>query len=559
MATGSAVTAQPPLPPGFTLDAPPAGVPPLPPGFTLDGGEVQPASFLDKLAGGRGTSLLYGAVSPAIAAAQALGGEGTRQAITDFEASRARGKKVLGREGFDFYQLGGSVLPASKIAGAIQGALPAATSALGRAGVATAQGAAIGAASPTPGVTLDDYVPTKAIQTATSGALSGLSSGMVDATKGALKALAPIKDLFSGERGVANLARRGYQKIIGEEHVPAVREALLHAKELVPGDRPTAAEAVAHLPEGSPLQALQKVTAKTEGGPSAAFGERALKQVAARDIAGTVRNQLTAPMREKALDLANAGKVQVQDVRDGLSGIVHDPALGASDVVKKAVTHLDEKLASLADANGVIDAKALYTVRKELGSTISKFSQETQNWDKRLTGRIEGDIQKGIDWAINNAIRRSSGTQPALPLNQSESGMPAPTLWDQYLREYSQRSRAIADSLMRQKLAGKPVQQTSLSGGRDLTSSSMPHVSLLSRPVVMANALLSHIGTHNVEPKVDALNTRLMLNPNQLGQFLQDAPAQPNSRYGAILRALMAQSGVTIPSASAQLFTERAP
>lgn len=522
----------------------------------------QAASFLDKLAGGRGTSVLYGAVSPAIAAAQMIGGEGTRKAIAGFEASRERGKKALDREGFDWYALGGSMLPASKIAGVVKGALPAANGVLGRMGVSAAQGGAIGAATPSPGISSDDYFPTKAMQAGTGGIVGGLTSGALDLTKSALRTLSPISDLFRGEQGVANLAKRGYEKNIGKDRLAEVRDALLQAKEIVPGDKPTAAEAVAGLPAGSPIQALQKMTAKTEGGPSAAFGERLMKQGAARDIAGNVRNVVTAPLREQALTLANAGKVQVADVVDGLQGIKQDPGLAASDVVSKSIGHLEDKLKSLADKDGVIDANALYTVRKELGNTISKFSQETQNWDKRLTGRIQGDIQKGIDWAMNNAIARAQGApsvasggqagQRAIagPVSQTAS----PTVWDQYLGEYAKRSQAIADSLSRSELAKKPIQPTSLAGSRDIATQSMPHVALLSRPVVMANALLSHVGKTNVEPKVDALNTQLLLNPNKLGAFLQAAHRKAPNRYQAIIQELMKQSGQSYPAATAQLF-----
>lgn len=552
MATAS--VAIPPPPPGFTLDAAPAEIPPPPPGFTLDAPAEQPASMLDKLAGGRGTSLLYGMASPAIAAAQALGGEKTREAIAGFESSRERGKKALGREGFDVYGLAGSLLPASKIAGAVQGALPAATSALGRAGIAAAQGGAIGAATPSPGTTLEEYLPTKLWQTGASGVMGGLTSGAIDALKAGSQVLSPIADLFRGEKGIENLARKGYEKNIGVDRLNEVRDALMRAKEIVPGDRPTAAEAVAHLPAGSPVQALQKITAKTEGGPSAAFGERLMKQDVARDVAGKVRNLLTGPTREKALELANAGKVQIDDVIEGIQNIRKEPGLAASDVVGKSLAHLEDKLASLADTQGVIDARALYTVRKELGNTIAKFSQETQNWDKRLTGRIQGDIQKGIDWAINNAIRRGSDTGAATrPTIGPIAGEAAPTVWDQYLQDYAARSQAIADSLARAELAQKPIQPTTLSGSRDIATQSMPHVALLSRPVVMANALLSHIGKTNIEPKIDALNTELLLNPNRLGQFLQ--PAAPiRGKYDAVAQALMQQAKPLTSAATAQLF-----
>jgi hypothetical protein len=250
-------------------------------------------------------------------------------------------------------------------------------------------------------------------------------------------------------------------------------------------------------------------------------------------------------MREEALSQANQGGVQAADVLEGIAGIRARPDLGASDVVSKTLDHLSEKIAGLTNQQGVIDAKALYTVRKELGNTIGRYAKETQNWDKRLTAGIEGDIQKGMDWAINNAIKRVQ------PVEIGQGTTPQPTLWDKYLSEFSSRSQAIADVLATKKLSLKPAQPTTLESSKNLATSSMPHLALLSRPVVIANALLSHLGKRNIEPQIDALNQQFLLDPNRLGQFL--GPQAP-SRSQAMIDAMMQQMPASAATVAGRQF-----
>ena len=542
------------------LDAPPTG------GLVPFTGELdptdQPASMMDKALGSFAGRLAVGAASPLTGAAQ-LGAHvgdtinratGTEPVVSpwidkqlgNLKASQQRGMKALGNEGYDWAGLLGSLAPTSLMASGIAKGLPAATSVLGKMGIGATQGGAAAVAQPTEGG--EDFWSQKGIQALLGTTLGGAIPAVGEGAKYVGQAVSPIFNLFRGQKGVESLARQGIERGVGTQQIPAVREALLQSKQLVPGSQPTAAEAVAHIPEGSPIAALQKMTAKTEGGPSAAFGERLMKQTGAREIAKTTRDVLTGDLRKEALSLANAGKVEARDVLEGIANIQKQPDLAASDVVSKTLAHLSEKIGTLTDKQGVIDARALYTVRKEMGNTIKTFSKETQNWDKRMTGRIEGDIQKGIDRAINNAIGRAqaAGGAPAVAtgaqvgqraITGPTSAATGPTVWDKYLSEYSQRSQGIADDLARYKLSLRPGQPTSLQRATDSVTQNMPHVALLSRPVVIANALLKHIGQRDVEPMVDALNQRLLLNPNEMGKFLSpQAPSSPQAIIDALMR-----------------------
>jgi hypothetical protein len=240
-------------------------------------------------------------------------------------------------------------------------------------------------------------------------------------------------------------------------------------------------------------------------------------------------------MREKALSLANQGGVQSADVLDGLATIKKDPALGASDVVNRAISHLENKIASLTDANGHIDANALYTVRKELGNTIATFSKETQNWDKRLTARIQGDIQKGIDWSINNAIKRTS-------LPTAPTASPTSTVWDEYLSDYANRTQAVSDTLASQKAQYKPIQKAVIPGSANQGPEEVKHIlpNWLNSKVTGTRWAVDAIARH-MEPKIDALQSDLMRNPQKFADLLNEVPYRYRPLVDAIVRHGVAQ------------------
>jgi hypothetical protein len=532
------------------------GIPPPNPAPVTTG--QAKASTMDMVLGSAPARVAMGAASPFVGAAQ-LGanvgskmspylpgyeegqldvGQWVNKKLGEIEASKQRGMAARGNEGYDWLGLLGSMGSGGVIGKEMGAMLPAAKGLFGRMGVGAAQGAAAGGTQPVMNAQ-DDFGTQKAIQTGTGSLIGGAIPALAAGVQGISKFVSPITDLFRGQRGIEDLARKGYEKNIGASQMEAARDALLQTRQPVAGYKPTAAEALAHTPEGSPIQALQRITARTEGGPSAAFGERLLKQRGAIDIAKRARNAMTGPMREEALSLANQGGVEARDVLEGIAGIRARPDLGASDVVSKTLDHLSSKIESLTDKAGKINADALYTVRKELGNTIGRYAEETQNWDKRLSAGIQSDIQKGMDWAINNSIRRASPTQ----IGEEAAGT-GQTIWDKYLAEHASRSQAIADVMATKKLSLKPTQPTTLGASKEIATGGMPHLALLSRPVVIANALLSHLGKTNIEPKIDALNQQLLLNPQRLGQFL--GPQAP-SRNQAMIDELMRQ----MPAAAA--------
>jgi len=104
--------------------------------------------------------------------------------------------------------------------------------------------------------------------------------------------------------------------------------------------------------------------------------------------------------------LANEGfyPLRIQPIINNIDTILTKPGERASDVVTNVFNSLKEKLVRLTDpATGIIDSRDLYTIRKEIGNDIKKFSQESQNWDAKLTSGLEKNVKGYIDNAIEKA------------------------------------------------------------------------------------------------------------------------------------------------------------
>lgn len=106
----------------------------------------------------------------------------------------------------------------------------------------------------------------------------------------------------------------------------------------------------------------------------------------------------------------------------GVDRTLGAPGTRASDVAQKSLGYVRDKIASLTNEKGVIDARDLYTVRKEIGNAVSQFAKESGNWDKRMVAGIQTEIQKSIDDAIEGA----GGTG-----------------WRSYLAKFGEMSRPI--------------------------------------------------------------------------------------------------------------------
>lgn len=637
MATGTMTI--PPPPPGFTLDAPSGAIPPPPPGFTLDDATPQPASFADKAVGGWAGRTLLGMASPIIAGAQLFGGEDTRAKLAELEAMKQRGMAAEGKSGFDWYGLLGSAIPAAGIAKATTTALPAVTSTLGKVGLGAAQGGAVAAATPSSGVTAEEYFPNKAAQVG-SGAVVGGAIPLVTAAGQKIYDIGKTLVEPFTESGRADILSRYQNKLIGEAPTAKqkVVDALMKAQELVPGSKPTAGEALAAIPEGTGLASHQRAVSKMEG-ISPPFVTRKAEQEAARrsvlvpiarnqgalEGEEAIRNTITGPMREQALLKANAGTarqlaqevppavipsdalktamelhgvppkplttaaelnahgvtdltpLRADTITRSIRSTAAQPGLRASDVVTKTLGDLKEKIAGLANEQGIVDSRDLYMVRKEAGNLVKKYAEESKNFDQRLTSGLVSNIQKSIDDAIEAAGGKGWKSylgkyqELSQPINRMKAGQELeksltsslgtaergtvfgntirsnPELMDALPQTDQKAVQAVAADLARQDAYKRLAQQTNFSGAKAIHEG-IQFPNLLSRPAMIANYLTKHFSNEPTHEAIAKLAASQYLNPQALAGSLMRGSVP--SRYQAIIEALtqqgpaMAASGI---------------
>lgn len=243
--------------------------------------------------------------------------KGATAVVQQYEKATQEGRARQGSEGFDFVQLGGAVLsPVNKLA-----PVPAAPTAIGRIKEGAAVGTLFGGIQPV--TDADNYLEEKFKQLGAGAFFGGLISGGVE-TAGKLSKV--FKDLAKPltESGRIEVLRN-YLKGLTKDKQADIVASLRGAEEIVAGSRPTAAQAVAEIPEATALAAYQRSLERVpQRGISAQFAGREAEQEAARlaelrtlggdeasiAAARTQREAMTAPLREEALSQANlAGQI----------------------------------------------------------------------------------------------------------------------------------------------------------------------------------------------------------------------------------------------------------
>lgn len=370
----------------------------------------------------------------------------------------------------------------------------------------------------------DNFAEEKLKQAGIGAAIGGVIPAAYGVTKYLGGAAKDVADLVL-PKGAERISTRHQANIIGKDNLEKVSNALRNAPEYVQGSKPTAAQAVAHMPEGSPVIAQQEITSKTPGGVSALFGQRKLDQAASREVAHEVLNKATAPMREAALQ--KAGIVQTKSIIDKIDDIATKPEFEKIGLVEKTMENLRGKL-----TDSEISANGLYNIRKEIGNTIKANAVETKNWDKRLSSKLEREIQLAIDDAIENA---------------GGAG------WKDYLAKYSAGMKLIEADVSRAKQALKPVQKTNLGGGINVAEETRTHLpNMLSRPMMLANAVMKTLAGKKggIEPRVDAYMAQQQLNPQLLAGDL--TKHQQISRVNEIIDEIVKRSNPAVISAAQQ-------
>jgi hypothetical protein len=137
--------------------------------------------------------------------------------------------------------------------------------------------------------------------------------------------------------------------------------------------------------------------------------DRVLGNLEGAKVAKDIAAQRQAEMQFKKLQLQSLADngfypLRVSPIIENIDNVLQKPGERASDVVVSVFGSLREKLQRLSNPEtGVIDSNDLYTIRKEIGNDIKKFSEASQNWDAKLTSGLEKNVKSYIDNAIEKA------------------------------------------------------------------------------------------------------------------------------------------------------------
>lgn len=261
------------------------------------------------------TGFARGLEDPVVALMQLLGGQELRKRLAEREQRYQQQREAQGESGIEWSRVGGNVLNPLNIipaAGAAKGAALLGGGRMAQAGAAGAAGALTQPLEQGEG----GFAVEKAKQVATGVATGLIFQGAIDVGGKVLKFLDELRKPMT-KAGRDQILREKLKEFSGPEQQEVIK-ALQNAQEIVPGSRPTAAQAVSDIPSATQLSAFEQRLAKTEG-ISPQFAARQAEQQAARQaelgrIAGTPeqlaalqaeRSAVTAPMRQEALEQAN--------------------------------------------------------------------------------------------------------------------------------------------------------------------------------------------------------------------------------------------------------------
>lgn len=248
-------------------------------------------------------------------ASKAVGNDTVSQRMQQNELAYQQARKDSGAEGIDLARLAGNV------ASPVNYVIP--TAGVGSLARSAATGAGLAATQPVYGT---DYWTEKGVQASVGAVLGPLAEYGI---KFSGKVLDKMKGLT--EAGQMQYLQDLLNKTSGAERENVIK-ALSSIKPLVPGSMPTAAEALANIPEAAGIAALQKEVGK--GGESGAMllsreaQNEAARQAQLGTIAGTPEQRAaveaartaTGDTREAALNMADTVKQAYDNITANVMG-----------------------------------------------------------------------------------------------------------------------------------------------------------------------------------------------------------------------------------------------
>jgi hypothetical protein len=442
----------------------------------------------------------------------------------------------------------------------------------------TAQGATFGGVM---GAVQDDQ---KALEGAGMGAAISLPLAVVSKYVGK-----PVAELMKyyfpfDKKGAERIANKYKREIVGEENmnkiVADIEEQLGRAGTgtNVPGYQKTVGEMVSHMPEASPLQALQKQGASRQGGTSALYFQRELDQQKAikdalRTVAKTPEELESAVASRGALAAEEYGAAARKlKIDDELKRLLGDPYF------KK----IEQEARDMSVSSGKKDMTSFLQNAKSLLSTTAREAKDPK--ERMLVGNVE---RKLTDWLADANPQwntaRENFKQRSIPINQMQVGQqiekklmsPADQMMPGgYLRAIQDETATIKNAtgqprssfgqvfntqqkqtldeignLLENKLAAnKPLQGTHLDT-KDIAAAKMIQLPrLLDTKVSMTNWLLRMAtgGKSKLENHIDEINSLQMLDPKKFVEAMKDLP--PTQRELIAKQLSLRNQGLIAPA-----------
>lgn len=469
----------------------------------------------------------------------------------------------------------------------IGGAPAAAPTLLGRMGQAGRMGAGYGAATPiTNGG--ENFAADKVEQTGLSAFIGGLIPGGAQVAKSAGKGAYSVVEPFLPS-GPGDILKRYQEKLLGPAKDKIV-QAMMDAKELVAGSKPTAGEAAASIPEASAIAAHQKAIAKTpevSGKYQAREGEQEAARRAAIQTVGRSKAELEAAETARAVEAAkNYGAAYSKDIKADpkLAAIAENPFF--KDALPDAL--------KLAEAKG-IDSKAdltqvMHLVKISLDKQLAKSGDSALSNTEKQT--VQGVKKRLVEWLgeKNPAYEtaRDEFAKASKPINQMqigqtlESKLVAPLENTERAAMFAQAARdapgtikrstgqpmfdklsqvltpeqegvvnAITGDLSRKAQYEGLAKGTNLTGGTSISElNGVKAPNMLSRPAMVANFILKKFGA-GADEKINKLAGEQYLNPKLLAQALKDVPKSERALFIEAILSRARPGAIAAPATAA--------
>lgn len=298
--------------------------------------------------------VLRGVEAPAITLMKMVGPDSIKKQLAEIDALRESGMKKRGNEGFDWGGLAGSLGSGVAIGGPLT---KAATAVLGPVMGGATSGAAMSMAQPLPG---DNELSTdKLAQGATGAVVGGAIPAIAKAMMGVKAAVEPFYD--AGRRAIIG---RTLDRAAGGRSAQAI-QALENAKELVPGSRPTVAQAS----QNAGLASLERAATATSPEATVTAQLRAADQNAARlgaleKVSGT------------AQDMADALKAR----KIGTAGLIDQVTRSTAEVNPARTVSLIDRIIDKAPGRTQLTS-TLQNVKKSLFEPYPLEQRGKDAWD----------------------------------------------------------------------------------------------------------------------------------------------------------------------------------